>query len=290
MGKRVNVTLLQTRRLRAGVTARWIATANIPGANQARFPTAPVPRPIAVMAHRLHPFVLATLALVAAAGLGGCSSSNRLREVDLTGRRVAIMAAIPPQPRVQSGDPGEAAVNPYDPIGTAARVATAAAKYREAREAQARLDSAATMVDVADRIARRVLAQSANLTGFRPEPRPADADYHLDLQVVDYALVADSREGATYFAIEGHVRLLDAHSGRQMWTRRLREREVLDGSVFGLPAAVGNVVTARALARLTEEEMARGLERLADLTADRIVRRLREDYLGTRQAYARRGD
>jgi hypothetical protein len=228
--------------------------------------------------------------LIVTGALGGCSSSNRLREVDLTDRRVAVLAAIPPQPRVQSGDPGEAAVNPYDPIGTAARVATAAAKYREAREAQARLDSAASMVDVADRIARRVLAQSATLTGFRPVSRPDEAEYHLDLQVADYALVADSREGATYFAIEGRVRLLDAHNGRVLWTRRLREREVLDGSVFGLPTVVGNVVTARALARLTEEEMARGLERLADLTADRIMRRLHEDYRDTREAFARRRD
>ena len=82
---------------------------------------------------------------------------------------------------------------------------------------------------------------------------PAEAEFHLDLQILEYALVADSREGATYFAIEGRVRLVEAQSGRFLWSRRLREREVLDASVFGLPAAVGNVVTARALSRLSEE-------------------------------------
>jgi hypothetical protein len=234
--------------------------------------------------------VLLALAALAAGPLAGCSSSNRLREVDLTGRSVAMLAAIPPHPRVQAGGPGEAAINPYDPVGTAIRVGTAAAKYREAREAQARLDSAVTQVDVADRIARRVLAHSADALGFRPVARPAEADFHLDLQVVDYALVADSYEGATYLAIEGRVRMMDARTGRRLWERRLREREVLDGSLFGMPAAVGNVVTARALARLTEEELARGLQQLADLAADRIVLRLREDYLRTRDAYARRGD
>jgi hypothetical protein len=230
-------------------------------------------------------------ALVAAviAGLAGCAPSNRLREVDLSGRGVAVLAAIPPSPRVQAGDPGEAAVNPYDPIGTAARVATAAAKYREAREAQARLDSAAQKVDVADRIARQVLARSADLMGFVPVSRPAGADYHLDLQVADFALVADSRRGSTYFVIEGRVRLLDPRRGRVLWTRRLRDREVLDASIFGLPAAVGNVITARALSRLSEEEMARGLTRLADVAAERIVRRMSEDYSRTREAYARRG-
>ena len=29
-------------------------------------------------------------------------------------------------------------------------------------------------------------------------------------------------EGATFFAIEGRVRLLDAHTGRALWSRRLR--------------------------------------------------------------------
>jgi len=233
------------------------------------------------------PLVLVLLACTTA-GATGCSSSNRLREVDLTRRSVAVLAAIPAMPRVQSGDAGEAAINPYDPIGTAARVASAAAKYREAREAQARLDSAAAHVDVADRIARQVLARSADMMQFRPVARPAEAEFHLDLQIVDYALVADSREGATYFAIDGRVRLVDAQSGRVLWNTRLREREVLDASIFGLPAAVGNVVTARALSRLSEQEMAAGLARLADLTADRIVRRLREDYLATRDDYRRR--
>jgi hypothetical protein len=231
---------------------------------------------------------VAALVVLAGVAAAGCSSSNRLREVDLTRRSVAVMAAIPPRPHVQSGDPGEAAINPYDPIGTAARVATAGAKYREIVQAQARLDSAAATVDVADRIARQVLARSADMMRFRPVASPAEAEFHLDLQILDYALVADSREGATYFAIDGRVQLVDAQSGRLLWTRRLREREVLDASVFGLPAAVGNVVTARALSRLSEEEMARGLERLADIAADRIVYRLREDYLATRDAYARR--
>ncbi|HYE96848.1 MAG TPA: hypothetical protein VD962_11625 [Rubricoccaceae bacterium] len=221
--------------------------------------------------------------LLVALALSGCSGTNRLREVDLRGRTVAVMAAIPPHPRVQAGDPGEAAINPYDPIGSAVRVGTAAAKYREARRAQARLDSAASRVDVADRIARQVLAQSADRLGFAPVGAPTDADFLLDLRLADVALVADSFEGATYFVLEGEVLFMNPDNGRLLWRVRLREREVLDASVFGLPAAAGNVITARALAALSETELTTGLERLADFAAGRITDRLTRDYFRSRR-------
>jgi len=223
--------------------------------------------------------------LGAASTLAGCSGTNRLKEVDLRGRTVAVVAAIPPHPRVQAGDPAEAAINPYDPVGSVFRVGTAAAKYHEARRAQARLDSAVARVDVADRIARSVLLDSAELLGYEPVSRPADADFLIDLRIHDYSLVADSFEGTTFFALEGDVLLLDPYTGRTLWEREVREREVLDAALFGLPAAAGNVVTARALAQLTEEEMTDGLERLADYVAARVVDRFRTDYLRSRKDY-----
>src|SRR5690606_8553048 len=205
----------------------------------------------------------------------GCSGTNRLREIDLQGRTVAVVAAIPPHPRVQAGDPAEAAVDPYDPVGSAIRVGTAAAKYHEARRAQARLDSAVAQVDTAE------------LIGVAPVDRPADADFLLDLRIYDYSLVADSFEGATFFALEGDVLLTDPATGRTLWEREVREREVRDAALFGLPAAAGNVVTARALSQLSEAAMVDGLERLADYVASRVVDRLRVDYLRSREDYGR---
>jgi hypothetical protein len=234
-------------------------------------------------ASSLRALLLASLAAVLP--LAGCSGVNRLKEIDLRGRTVAVVAAIPPHPRVQAGDPAEAAVDPYDPVGSVLRVGTAAAKYYEARRAQARLDSAVALVDVADRIARSVLLDSAEFLAFEPVNAPADADFLLDLRIYDYSLVADSFEGATFFALEGDVLLTDPYTGRTLWEREVREREVLDAALFGLPAAAGNVVTARALSQLTEEEMADGLERLADYVAARVVDRLRTDYLRSRRDY-----
>ena len=218
------------------------------------------------------------LAFVAA----GCSASNRLHEVDLNGKTVAVVAAIPPHPRVQGGHPGEGAVDPYDPVGSAIRVGTAAAKYREAREAQARLDSVVARIDIADQIARQVLLDSAELLRFIPENYPDAADFIIDLRIYDYSLVADSYEAATYFVLEGEVLLVDPARAVELWRRKIREREVLSGSLFGMPAAAGNVITARALSRLSEEDMQRGLDNLADYVATKVVERLRDDYYDSR--------
>ncbi|MEM1117657.1 MAG: hypothetical protein AAF594_10860 [Bacteroidota bacterium] len=232
-------------------------------------------------------FALCSLTVVFLA-TSGCGPSNRLREVSLDGQRVAVTAAIPPAPRVQAGSPLEAGIDVYDPVGTAVRVGTAATKQRQARRAQARLDSVVARVDISDRIARQVLAGAATALRFAPADRPSTADFVLDLRVHDYALVADSFEGATFFVLLGEMRLVDSRTGAELWRTELEEREVLDRALFGMPASVGNVVTGRALAGLSPDEMARGLARLGDLVALRITDRLARDYLRSREAFADR--
>lgn len=231
------------------------------------------------------PFRLLALALLLATVLpvlSGCGPGHRLRDYDFNDRSVAVIAAIPAGPRVMSGPWSEAFVDPRDPFGTAVRVGTAAAKWDQARKAQARLDSAAARVDVAEIVARRALTGSAPTLGLRAVDRPEDAHFVLDIRVYDYGLVADSHDGATYFAMEADVVLLDERTRETIWKEKLREREVLTHTLFGLPPAAGNVVTARALARLSAEEMEAGLVRLAEFAADRVTRELREDFLDSR--------
>ena len=102
---------------------------------------------------------------------------------------------------------------------------------------------------------------------FAPAVRPEEADFVLDIRVADYGLVADSFEGATFFVLTGQARLLAASTGEVLWDADLAERETVTRTTFGLPAAVGNVVTGRALAGLSVDQMATGLGRLADLAA-----------------------
>jgi hypothetical protein len=96
------------------------------------------------------------LGLVLLAGCAGSRPTHRLAGVDLVDRPVAVVAAIPPAPRVQSGSPGEGALSVRDPLGSIARLGTAAAKWDAIERAQARLDSTAQLLDVADRIALRL--------------------------------------------------------------------------------------------------------------------------------------
>lgn len=230
----------------------------------------------------------ALLPVLFAVVASGCGPSNRLREVDLSGERVAIVAAIPPSPRVQAGSPAEAGINPFDPVGTAIRLGTATQKRRAARRAQTRLDSVVARIDVADRIARQVLVQTASSLQMTPAGRPSEATFVLDLRVEDYALVADSFEGATYFVLLGDLTLRGNETSGPLWRGRIQERLVVDRSIFGLPVAMNNVITGQALSRLTPEEMERGLTRLADVTARRISDQFERDYVRSRRAYTRR--
>lgn len=234
------------------------------------------------MSALLRPLALALLLAALLPVLSGCGPGHRLRDYDFDDRSVAVIAAIPPGPRVMGDLWAEAFVDPRDPFGSAVRIGSAAAKWEQARKAQDRLDSAAARVDVAEIVARRALAGSAPTLGLRPVDRPDDADFVLDIRVYDYGLVADSYDGATYFAMEADVVLLDEQTRETIWKERLREREVLTHRLFGLPPSAGNVVTARALAGLSVEEMEAGLVRLAEFAADRVTRELREDFLDSR--------
>lgn len=212
----------------------------------------------------------------------GCGPSHRLGDYDFDDRAVAVMAAIPPAPRISGNGWGEAFVDPSDPIGTAVRIGTATAKWDQSRKAQVRLDSAAKRVDIAEIVAVRALQGSAPALRLRPVDRPDEADFVLDIRVYDYGLAADSYDGALFFALEAEVVLLDETTQETIWKQKLREREVLSSTIFGLPPAAGNVVTARALSRLSVEEMEAGLARLAEFAADRVTRALRADFLDSR--------
>src|SRR5690606_2341808 len=88
-----------TQHATGDVTGGAAGAANIPSAD-ARTRTSPMSQiPRAGRPPRLLVPLLA--ALLAATALAGCSGTNRLREIDLQGRTVAVVAAIPPHPRVQ---------------------------------------------------------------------------------------------------------------------------------------------------------------------------------------------
>lgn len=223
--------------------------------------------------------VLISLAML----LGGCGSSNHLHEYDFADRSAAVLAAIPPRPVVFTDFPYEAYVDPHDPIGSVFRAGTAIAKQREARAAQARMDSALMQIDLVERIAAQTLLQSTHMLGYRPVSDPDEADYLLDLRVQNYGLVASSWDATVHLEVEADVLLIDRRSRRVIWKKRLREAEPLSNLPVGLGTSVGNVFTARALSRLSVEDLTQALASLADFTTDRLIVALRDDFYESRE-------
>lgn len=217
------------------------------------------------------------LLLLVALGATGCSGSREALDLDLAGQRVAVVAAIPPQPLVFTDALPDVHLDPDNPAGSFFRAGTAFAKQTQVHRAQQRLDSALLHIDVSERIARRTLLQSARALHFKPVNQPEAADYLLDLRVADYGLVADSWESAVFFEIDALLMLVDPQTERTIWERRLRETEPVSEVFVDLGPGLGHAVTAVELARLSVDDTVRALERLADHTADRLAEALRHD-------------
>jgi hypothetical protein len=210
--------------------------------------------------------------LLTAAGiilLAGCAPSHRLAEVELEHRSVAVMAAIPPSPRVVTG--------PWPFIGRPRAAHGELGRRMEAgRAAQARLDRAAERVDVAEILARRALTGSARALGFRPENDPEQADFVLDVRLLEFSFSAPSFDSAVRYFTESDIVLTRNDTGEVVWQHRLRERGIVDAAVFR--AEFGRRLTARQMTHLTTDELANGIAAVAEMTAARMAQSLEAAY------------
>lgn len=202
-----------------------------------------------------------------------CRGTGRLAEYDFNDRTIAVRSSIPPHPRVLTGPwfldwPG-------DPVRAVIRAGTRIAKEVEASDIRPRLDSAAARTDVSGRLAARALDRAAFHLRADPVDREQDADFVVEVFVKEYGIDAEDWDAAAHFFVEARLVLVDARNGTQVWDTKVTSKDRMAPLVFG-PGAVRDVVTARALASQSVEEIARSLERLADYSADRITERLRE--------------
>ncbi len=225
---------------------------------------------------------LAIILLVALLFTSACGSAKRLRPYDFRGETAAAIYAAPPRPVVFTSG-GDGWIDLDRPIRSALRVGTALAKQAERQRAQQRLDSAFQRIDVGERMAVTVLSTAKNYLGYQPVGDPADAAFVFDVRVKEYGVLASSWENATFFVMKGDLVLLDNQTGRQIWKKGINDRELITDSVFGLGVAVGNVMTARMLASLSVDEMAAGMDRLAEHAAVRLSQRLQADYAKSRE-------
>lgn len=218
------------------------------------------------------PFLLTVTAALTAA-LSGCGGKHHLGEYDFRGRTLTVVTLAPPHPEILSG--AYFATDGDSPLETVLRVGSEIAREASARRLRARLDSAATAVDVSERMSERALRNSARHLRATPVGEPGNGTHELEIRVRHYGIVADSWTAGAYYSIDAEVMLLDGESGRRIWNTRVRQRDPVGPSALGVSdRSISNVVTAVMLANMSAAEIQRALESLADYAADRVVEQL----------------
>jgi hypothetical protein len=211
-----------------------------------------------------------------------CASGHALHEYDFADRTLTVVSDIPARPEVLSGP---VFVGDYsgDPVRDLLRAGARVAREVEARAVQERLDSAATLVDVGYVLEDNTLDRAARYLGADPVPDEPEADFVLELLVLDYGIDAEAWDAAAHFFIEADAALLEAASGREIWRAEIGARDPIGPAIFGTRSGVRDIVTAAMLADLSAEEAAAALESLADFSARVITDRLRDDLREARR-------
>jgi hypothetical protein len=227
---------------------------------------------------RLHPALpLLAVALL----LPACGSKHRLGHHDFASRTLAATWFPAPSPELLTR---RSSSGGGDPVAVVVAAGSRVAVELEGRRARARLDSAATRLDVAARVAARTQERAGRYLGARPvqfaeaaegAEGAEGADYLLEVDIRSFGIDARGRYAELF--VRGEVVLLEARTGREIWSRRVLSRGPLTPAVAAGGLIPPDAVTAGALATLSVAEFQDGLERLADLAADWMTRELRED-------------
>jgi hypothetical protein len=216
--------------------------------------------------------------VASAAVLAGCGGHHHLEDYDFVGRSVAVAYYGAPAPELWTGGYGANAGE--DPLAAVVAAGGRMAREWEGRRARGRLDSAATRVDLAARMADRTLERASRYLGARPVKDRSGADYLLEVDVRDLAL--DARGDRLQLFVAAEAVLLDGRTGREIWDADVRgtdplSPDLVDGTILE------DVLGAGALSMLSVEDFEVVLSRLTDVAADRIARELRHDLRDVRE-------
>lgn len=215
-------------------------------------------------------------AVLGAALLAGCGGHHHLADYDFAGRSVAVVYFGTPAPELRTGGYGSEA---EDPVGVLVAAGGRMAREVEARRARGRLDSAATRLDLAARMADRTLERTGRYLGARPVEDRSGADYLLEVDVRDLAL--DARSDRIHLVVAAEAVLLDGRTGREIWDADVRSADPLSPDLAA-GTVLEDVLGAGALSMLSVEDFELVLSRMADYAADRIARELRHDLRNVR--------
>ncbi len=141
-------------------------------------------------------------------GLTSCAPPGTLQQADFEGRTLAVVTAPAPPPFVFHARLAQAGVAPFAEEGRPPE-GYEETEVERAEQLTERLREVLAEVAIADSVARRAGAVTANTLGMEVVSDPDAADVLVDVRVLDYGLLTHSfTDGATAF-IDADIALLD---------------------------------------------------------------------------------
>ena len=223
----------------------------------------------AVTARRGAMIALGFVAVSAAA----CGGGHELERYSFAGSTLGVADYAPPAPALWTGG---YEVGGDDVFTTVLDAGSQVAKDVEARRARVRLDSAASQVNVRERMSQWTIERAARYLGAVSVEDAATADYLLELYVRQYGIDARGNRPARMFMNVEAV-LLDRRSGHEVWTVEVNSHDLLTPSVATGSSVPIDIVTAGMLHTLTAAQLRAELAGLTDFTADYLTNQLRKD-------------
>lgn len=220
--------------------------------------------------------VAAVLGMVVQAGLlavAGCGGKHYLAQYEFSDRSIALVYIEPPAPELLHGYYDLSTTE--NAVQTVVRASAGVAKEVVARRASARLDSAVRSVDVSGLLAQRTLDRASRYLGTRPVNTPDGADYVLEVNMRSFGL--DARYStASYVFASAEAVLIDRHTGREIWSVRVRGRDRVTPWVHGTRDIPSSAINAGTLSTVTVRDFEGALDQLMTYTSNLITAELRD--------------
>jgi hypothetical protein len=212
--------------------------------------------------------------------VAGCGGHNHLADYNFASRSLSVVYIAPPSPELLTG--WYSVPNVDDPVSAVVAAGSGVAKDVVGRKARLRLDSATHLVNIDSLMSTRTLERTSRYLGAEPSADRHGADFLLEVNMHNSGI--DIRgEHAAYLFMSATAVLLDARTGREIWSFDVDGRNRLTPFLFGDNRVPTGAVTAGVLNTVSVQDFQRALEQLADFSSNEITDRLREALRDARQ-------
>ena len=213
----------------------------------------------------------------------GCGGHNHLSEYNFTSRSLALVYIAPPRPELVTGWYNVPDVNdPASAFSAVVAAGSGVAKEVEGRRARTRLDSAVALVDLTAIMSQRTLERTSRYLGATPAANRQNADFVLEVNMHNSGIDI-RRQSTAYLFMNATAVLLDARTGREIWSFDVDGRNRLTPFLYGGNRVGAGAITAAALSTVSVADFQRALEDLADFSSNEISDGLRQALRDARQ-------